>query len=89
MLNSVPSLLSCLQLHDRVGFDLRLVRVGKPKWFHRSMPQRLRTALGHYLDRQAAIEIGCARLPFVKTCFVAGEQRCRQMRDIAHATGSS
>ena len=39
------------------------------------MAQRLATALGHDLDRQAAVEIGRGGFPIVERCLFAGEQR--------------
>jgi hypothetical protein len=36
------------------------VRVGQAEGLHRAVPQRLAAALGHHLDRQAAVEIGRA-----------------------------
>ena len=39
------------------------------------MAQRFAPALGHHLDRQAAVEIGRAGFPIVKHGLVAGEQR--------------
>ena len=63
------------QLHDGVGLVVRLVRIGEPEWFHRAMTQSLRAAFGHDFDRQAAIEVGCIRLPFMEARLVAGKQR--------------
>src|SRR4051794_23031956 len=58
------------QLDHRIGLVLRSVRIGQAERLHRSVPQRLASALGHYLDRQAAVEIG-RRLPLVKADLVA------------------
>ena len=46
------------QLHDRMGFHQRIVRVGQADRLHRPVAQGLAAALGHHLDRQAAVEIG-------------------------------
>ena len=62
------------KLHDRVGLDGRVVRVGQAHRLHRPVPQRLRAALGHDLDRQAAVEIGRA-FPFLEFGLLAVEQR--------------
>ena len=50
------------------------MRVGEPERFHRAVAQRLTPALGHDLDRQAAVEIGRA-FPFMEGGLVAGDQR--------------
>jgi hypothetical protein len=63
------------QLHHGVGLVVRLVRIGEPKWFHRAMTQSLNAAFRHDFDWQAAIEVGCIRLPFMEARLVAGEQR--------------
>jgi hypothetical protein len=42
---------------------------------HRPEAQGLRPALGHHLDRQAALEIGRVRLPLLELGLLAGEQR--------------
>ena len=63
------------QLHDGIGLVLRLVRVGQAERLHRAVTQRFRAALRHHLDRQAAVEIGRALLPFVERHLVAGDQR--------------
>ena len=58
------------QLHDRIGLVLRGMRIGESERLHRPVPQRLAAALGHHLDRQAAVEIGGC-LPVVKADLVA------------------
>ena len=63
------------QLHDRVGLYGRIVRIGQPDRLHRPMPQRLAAALGHHLDRQAAVEIGRVGLPVLEVDLFAFEQR--------------
>ena len=50
------------------------MRVGQPHRLHRPVAQRLAPALGHDLDRQAAVEIGRA-FPFLELGLVAGDQR--------------
>ena len=62
------------QLHDGVGLLVRLVRIGEPDRLHRPVAQRLAAALGHHLDRQAAVEIGDL-LPVVMLVRLAGEER--------------
>ena len=44
--------------------------VGQAHRFHRPEAQRLRPALGHHLDRQAALEIGRAQLPILEAALV-------------------
>ena len=39
------------------------------------MTQRLAAALGHHLDRQAAVEIGRVGLPVLEVDLFAGKQR--------------
>ena len=63
------------QLHDRVGLDGRIVRIGEPDRLHRAVAQRFVAALGHHLDRQAAVEIGRVGLPFLEVDLLALEQR--------------
>ena len=46
----------------------------RPNGFIGPWRKRLAPALGHHLDRQAAVEIGRA-LPFVERDLVAGDQR--------------
>ena len=54
------------QLHDGVRLDLSTMRVCQTERFHRPMPQCFAPALGHYFNRQAAVEIGCCRFEVVK-----------------------
>jgi len=61
------------QLDDGIGLDLGLMAVGQPHRLHRAMPQGLAAALGHDLDRQAAVEIGRA-FPFLEAGGVARDQ---------------
>ena len=63
------------QLHDGVGLHRRIVRIGEPDRLHRPVAQRLAAALGHHLDRQAAVEIGRVGLPVLEVDLLAGEQR--------------
>ena len=63
------------QLHHGEGFVLRLMRIRKAERFHRTMPQRLASALGHDFDRQAAIEIRRRHFEIPENGFLAGEQR--------------
>ena len=62
------------QLHHGVGLLARAVRVREPEGLHRPVPQRFAAALGHHLDRQAAVEVGRA-LPLAELGLVAGEER--------------
>ena len=62
------------QLHDGVGFDVWIVRVGEADGLHRPVAQGLAAAYRHHLDRQAAVEIGRA-LEFAKLGLFGGEQR--------------
>ncbi len=57
------------QLHDRIGLDRRLMDVGQSERLHRPVAQGLAAALGHDLDRQAAVEIGRA-LEFAEFCLL-------------------
>ena len=61
------------QLHDGVGLDGRVVRIGQPDRLHRPVPQRLVAALGHHFDRQAAVEIGRAGFPILEIHLLAGQ----------------
>src|SRR5262249_42342775 len=61
------------QLHHGVRLRRARMRVGEAKRLHRSVAQRLAPALGHHLDRQAAVEIR-RRLPLVERDLVAGEK---------------
>ena len=62
------------ELDDGVGLDLRIVGVGEAERLHRPVAQGLAAALGHHLDRQAAVEIGRA-LEFAKFGLLRREQR--------------
>ena len=50
------------------------MRVGEADRLHRPVAQRLAAALGHHLDRQAAVEIGRA-LEFAELGLLRREQR--------------
>ena len=63
------------QLHHRIGLDVGLARIGQAERLHRPVAQRFAAALGHHLDRQAAVEIGRCGFPFVEDGLVAGQQR--------------
>ena len=63
------------QLHDRIGRSAPGARIVEPYRFHRPKAQRVATALGHHLDRQAAVEVGRRGFPFLERRLVAGEQR--------------
>ncbi len=63
------------QLHDGVGLHRRIVRIGQPDRLHRPVAQRLAAALGHHLDRQAAVEIRRIGFPLLEVGFFAGSQR--------------
>ena len=51
------------QLHDRIGFDGRVVRIRQPDRLHGAVTERFDAALGHHLDRKTSVEIGRARFP--------------------------
>src|SRR5207244_4421283 len=59
------------QLNDGIGLDPRGARIGEAERLHRPMAQGVGAALSHYLDGQAAVEVG--RLPVVEGDLVAGE----------------
>uniref|UniRef100_A0A0N4Z8C9 LigA n=1 Tax=Parastrongyloides trichosuri TaxID=131310 RepID=A0A0N4Z8C9_PARTI len=61
------------QLHDGVGLDRRVVLVRQADRLHRTVAQGLAAALGHDLDRQAAVEIGHV-LPFLEVSLGAVQQ---------------
>ena len=63
------------QLHDGIGFDPGLVRIGEAERLHRAVAQRFAAALGHHFDRQAAVEIRRRLFEIVERDFVAGKQR--------------
>ena len=63
------------QLHDGVRPRAARVRVGEPDRLHRAEAQRVAAALGHDLDRQAAVEVGRGGLPLLEARLLAGEQR--------------
>ena len=54
------------QLHHRVGLYVGRVRIGEAERLHRPVAQRFAAALGHHLDRQAAVEIGRRGFPVVE-----------------------
>ena len=62
------------ELHDRIGLDGRLMGVGQADRLHRPVAQGLAAALGHHLDRQAAVEIGRA-LELAELGLLRREQR--------------
>ena len=62
------------QLHHRIGFVVRRMRVGQANGFHRAKAQGFTTAFGHDLDRQAAIEIG-GGFALVEFGLVGGQKR--------------
>ena len=62
------------KLHDGVGFCQRIMRVGEPYRLHWPVTQRLAAALGHDLDRQAAVEIGGVGFPFLEVGLLTRDQ---------------
>ena len=62
------------ELDDGMGLDRRVARIGEPDRLHRPVAQRFAAALGHHLDRQAAVEIGDP-LPVVVLVRLAGKKR--------------
>src|SRR5262245_16999172 len=46
------------ELHHGIGLHARAMRVRKTDRLHRAKAQRVRAALRHHLDREAALEIG-------------------------------
>src|SRR5437660_10173608 len=66
------------QLHDGMRLCAWPVRVGEPDGLHRTEPQGFAAAFGHYLDRQAAVEIWRRGFPFVERDPVAGEKRVKE-----------
>ena len=66
------------QLHHGPRLHTRIMRISQPDRLHRTIAQRLRPALRHHLDRQAAFEIGRA-LPLLELRLRSREQ-CRDER---------
>ena len=62
------------QLDHGVRLFTRTVRIGEAERLHRPMPQCFGAALGHDLDRQAAVEIGRRTFPLMEAGLVGGEQ---------------
>src|SRR5205085_10283787 len=62
------------KLHDGVGFCQRIMRVGEPYRLHWPVTQRLAAALGHDLDRQAAVEIGRVGFPLLEVGLLTRDQ---------------
>src|SRR3546814_2627519 len=54
------------ELHHGVG-PLVAVRVVQADRLHRAVAQRLRPALGHHLDGQAALEVGRRLFPLLRS----------------------
>ena len=62
------------QLNHRIGPAAGL-RIVQPDAFERPVAQGLGPALGHHLDRHAALEIGRVLFPFLERHFFAGVKR--------------
>src|SRR5436853_3200998 len=62
------------KLYDGVGFCQRIMRVGEPYRLHWPVTQRLAAALGHDLDRQAAVEIGRVGFPLLEVGLLTRDQ---------------
>src|SRR5262249_21662399 len=65
------------KLHHGVRFGARFIRVGEADRLHWPVTQRVRPAFGHYLDGQAALEIGRRRLEFLERSLL-GREQCRK-----------
>ena len=65
------------QLHNGIGFHVRIMRIGQAHRLHRSPTQSLATALGHHFNRQAAIKIRRV-FPFLEFGFRAINQRVNE-----------
>ncbi len=63
------------ELHHGVQARARMMGVGEADRLHRAVGEGLAAALGHDLDRQAALEIGRRRLPLLERGLLAGNQR--------------
>ena len=63
------------QLHHRPRPATR-ARIIEPHRFHRAEAQRIQSALGHHLDRHAAVEIGRVGFPLLERGLLARDQ-CR------------
>ena len=59
------------ELDDGVGLHVGRVRVGQADRLHRAEAQGLAAALGHHLDRQAALEVGRSRSQSLNSVFSA------------------
>ena len=57
------------QLHDGIGRSPPGMRICEPDRLHRTEAQGLATALGHHLDRQAALEVGRGGFPVLELVF--------------------
>ena len=63
------------ELDDGVGLHVGRVRVGQADRLQRAEAQGLAAALGHHLDRQAALEVRGVALPVLELGLVGGEER--------------
>src|SRR5262245_167185 len=63
------------QLHDGVGTFAAAMGVGEADGFHGAKTQGVAAALGHHLDRQAALKVGRGGLPGLEARFFGGEER--------------
>src|SRR5262245_25166109 len=61
------------ELDNCIWLVVWIVRIGKAEWLHGPMPRRFGSALGHHLNWQTAVEIGCVRFPLMEACLVAGQ----------------
>ncbi len=71
----MPSALSRRSWTTAWGLHVGRVRVGEADRLQRAEAQGLAAALGHHLDRQAALEVGGVLLPVLELGLVGGEQR--------------
>ena len=71
----MPSALSRRSWTTAWGLPVGRVRVGQADRLQRAEAQGLAAALGHHLDRQAALEVGGVLLPVLELGLVGREQR--------------
>ena len=75
------------KLHHGVRLHAGPMRVGETDRLHRSVAERVGAALGHHLDGQAALEIGCGRFELFEGGLLGGKQRRDESVVLALSSG--